>query len=290
MFMRYVISAVIWVFLTASLFAGEVPPNPNVVVAYQKPRSKAFEPIYERLKERKVLERLSRFLYPVNFPAKFKISTAECGGILKPFNRRDGVVLCYEVVQSIRDAARMATKSNPELYQTVVIGGMTQAMLYRTAIGMMDVLNIPVWGRYTDAADTMAAIVMLKFGPTQVAAINMLGTSVYLRASSKVWEGSDFAEIRSPTVQRYYNYVCLAFGSDANAFAHFKNDIAFMRRARFVDGRGRPIEGVTDDDNFCSNQFAVSLRNFQMVMAPHIDEAKRAQLDGFQIFESGDFQ
>jgi Putative metallopeptidase len=164
-------------------------------------------------------------------------------------------------------------------------------LLYRTAIGLIDVLKIPVWGRYTDAADTMAAIVMLRFGPAPVAEINILGMSAYLNASAKVWIGPDFSEIRSPTVQRYYNYACLAFGSDPIAFKDFKEDVKFLLRARFIDGKGKPNQGITDEDNLCKDQFLAALKSFNKVMASHIDEAKRAQLySDFTIFEAADFQ
>lgn len=276
--------------LMSPALAEEVPPNPNVVVAYAKPTKSELIPIHDRLKDRRVLERMASFLYPIKFPGTFKISGAECGGIFKPFNRRDGVVLCYELVALIRKTAKTAYPDNAELYQGAVVGAVTQTMLYRTALGLLDVLDIPVFGRYTDAADKLAALVMLRFGGRPVATITMDGAKAFFLGSGKTWTGSDFAETRSPTIQRFYNYACLAFGSDPENFQDYKADPAFRLRARLERGDGTPYEGVTDQDNYCSYEFWKGQRDFWTVMSPHLDKLRLEKLNGFQIFSAEDFQ
>lgn len=276
--------------LFTPLKAEEVPPNPSVTVIYAKPAKAELLPIHDRLKGRRVLERMASFLYPIKLPGTFKISGAECGSIFKPFNRRDGVVLCYELVALIRATAKKAYPNDAKLYQEAVVGAVTQTMLYRTALGLLDVLDIPVWGRYADAADKLAALVMLGFGGKGIATFTMDGATTFFLGSNKTWSGSDFAETRSPTAQRFYNYACLAFGSDPQSFQVYKTDTAFLLRARFIRGDGTPYEGVTDQDNYCSYEFAKGRRDFWTVMAPHIDEARLEKLRDFRIFAAEDFQ
>jgi hypothetical protein len=284
------LALLVGVFSAGSLKAQEVPANPKVVTAYVKPAKAELIPIHDRLKDRQVLERMASFLYPVKLPETFKISAAECGGIFKPFNRRDGVVLCYELVALIRKSAKKAYPDNAAMYQMAVVGALTQTMLYRTALGLLDVLDIPVWGRYADAADKLAAYVMLRFGGEATAAITMEGATQFFLGSDKTWTGSDFAETRSPTGQRFYNYACMAFGSNPERFQHFKSDIGFLLRAGFVAHNGSLNEGVTDANNFCTYEFAEAKLDFWAALVPHIEANRLGRLKGFQIFSADDFQ
>lgn len=130
---------------------------------------------------------------------------------------------------------------------------------------------------------------MLSFGEG-IAVVTMGGAEAFFKGSGKTWTGSDFAETRAPTRQRFYNYACLAFGRHPTKFQQFKLDKAFLRRASFTDAYGKPYPGVTDDNNNCTYEFIKARRDVLLVMAPHIDSDKFEKLIGFQIFYPEDFQ
>ena len=58
---------------------------------------------------------------------------------------------------------------------------------------------------------------MLQFGK-EVALKVLLGAAWFFEASDRTWTGSDFASVQSPEAQRFYNYLCIAFGSDPATF------------------------------------------------------------------------
>ena len=80
-----------------------------------------------------------------------------------------------------------------------------------------DILEIPVWGREEDAADKLAGFIMVQFGK-EVALKVMVGAAWFFEASDRTWTGIDFASVQSPEAQRFYNYLCIAFGSDPATF------------------------------------------------------------------------
>jgi Putative metallopeptidase len=92
-------------------------------------------------------------------------------------------------------------------------------VLQQVAHAVFDLLKVPVWGSTEDAADRVAALIMMKFGD-QVAYTTMIGTAKFFEYSKHAWTGADFAEAESPEAQRFYNFLCIAYGGDPITF-HF---------------------------------------------------------------------
>ena len=106
---------------------------------------------------------------------------------------------------------------NNSLKQTVIVGTFTQGVLHELAYGVFDVLQVPVWGREDDAADRLAAFVLLQFSG-EIAHTTMVGSAEFFLLSQKTWTGSAFADTASPEAQRFYNFLCIAYGGDSFDF------------------------------------------------------------------------
>src|SRR5438105_4486924 len=50
----------------------------RIKIAYEEPTSESFRPVYQRLKELQVLERLQRFLAPLRLVRDLEVKTAQC--------------------------------------------------------------------------------------------------------------------------------------------------------------------------------------------------------------------
>src|SRR5262245_38387089 len=60
--------------------AQDIPPelsNDMIYIEYNEPKSEKYRPIYERLKQRKLLERLAAFLSPLNLEGAILLSLEE---------------------------------------------------------------------------------------------------------------------------------------------------------------------------------------------------------------------
>jgi len=202
--------------------AQQVPAelqNPNVEIVYKEPRTAALKPVSERVKQRRALEQFRVFLAPLRLPRKLTISVDECGALTRDYQPQGGVTICYELVDQIE---KIAAKADASVRERVLVGAFVQAAFHETAHAVFDILQIPVWGRANDAADRLAAFIMVNFGE-DVAMQTILGTAEFFRLSGRTWNGSEFAEVNSPEAQRFFNYLCIALGGAPKSFDFLVN-------------------------------------------------------------------
>src|SRR5205823_9091953 len=90
---------------------------------------------------------------------------------------------------------------------------------------VFDILDIPIWGREDDAADRLGGFLMVQFG-RDVALTTLMGTAHFFDVSDHTWTGSDFSDVRSTEAQRFFNYLCIAYGGPTSeAFTAFLNQV-----------------------------------------------------------------
>jgi len=194
-----------------------------IKIEYKAPTDKTLEPIYQRLKSRQVLERLQAFLSPLRLPQPLSVVTAECSGQTElPYQPDAPVTICYEFIDLIEQAApaRIDTVGQAIVTRDIVlVGPFVQFSLRSVARHIIDMLDLPVWGNVEDAADSLAAFIMLEVSP-QVAQKTIFGTA-YFFAKTGQSEKLNFAAIRPHIAQRYFNLLCIAVGSDLVRYSVF---------------------------------------------------------------------
>ena len=194
-----------------------------IKVEYKAPTDKKLEPIYQRLKSRAVLERMQAFLAPLRLPQPLNIMTAQCGGQIElPYQPDAPVTICYEYVALIEQAAPAGIDAVGQAIVTrdiALVGPFVQFTLRNVARHIIDMLELPVWGNAEDAADSLAAFIMLEVSP-QVAQKTIFGTA-YFFAKTRQSEKLDLAAIRPHIAQRYFNLLCIAVGSDLVRYSVF---------------------------------------------------------------------
>ena len=117
----------------------------------------------------------------------------------------------------IEQIERIAADLNADQRASAVAGTFIQAAMYEIAQAILDLLQFPVWGRAGDAADRLSAFVMQHFGE-DLAIRTVTATAVFFDATKKTWTGSAFADANSPEEQRFYNYLCIAYGGSPISF------------------------------------------------------------------------
>jgi hypothetical protein len=251
---------------------SETIQNPQIEVAYVQPSNPALMPIYDRLKNRKVLEQLKQFLAPIKLSRKLTVQFDQCGAPTRAYKPQGPATICYEVVENIE---RIAAKAQPSTRESVMVGTVVQAVLHEVALGVFDILQIPVWGRSKDAADLLAGLIMLQFGE-DVARQTIIGTAVFFELSGKTWTGSAFADVSSPEAQRYFNYLCIAYGGRPKTFE-------FLAKA---EGDKKPIipEGRAVR---CAREYAQVRKAFNLRIMPHVDPDLLVKVRSMQWLASG---
>jgi hypothetical protein len=234
---------------------AQVTSNPHVQLAYLTPHNSELKFVADRVKRWEVLEQFGQFLVPLRLPRKLVIQFDECGAVTRPYRPGGPVTVCYELVDKIQQTA---TRVDPDLRDLVLVGTIIQAIFHETAVAVFDVLQVPIWGRREDAADRLAGFLMVEFGP-ELAKRLIMGTAIFFKESGKTWTGSQFADASAPEAQRFYNYLCMAYGSEPKTFSSFVHD----ESGGFALPRGRA--------GLCQTEFEQVRKAFNLRIMPYVD-------------------
>lgn len=263
---RHVMAWLLASVLAAPAQAQTDPPqqlvlNPKVEIHYGEPTNVAFKPIRDRLLQSKALEQLASLLGPLDLPVTLKVQVIQCDAPSRPYSSVNGITVCYEQIAKIEETALKAPRNNVATAPQMAVAAFVQVLLHETAHAIIDIYKIPVWGRANDAADRLAALIMLQFGP-QIALKVVYGAAGFFEASERTWTGSDFASATSPEAQRYYNYLCMAYGWNADTF------------------RGAVAQGLLPEQRSyrCPNEYQQAMNAFRTTIMPHVDSSKLGQV------------
>jgi hypothetical protein len=195
----------------------------QVDIEYIEPDKPYLRRVYERLKKRQVLEQLKQFLAPLRWKQpgyRLHVTMKQCDATNSWYaGRANGLILCYEWPDWAR---RMAPKGElPAGFKAedVVVGGFVQVVLHEMGHAVFDLLEVPVFGREEDAADQIAGFVMSEFGEG-VARRTLTGEAYFWRSAAGRgnWPRTSFSDEHGTELQRYYNYLCIAYGGNPELF------------------------------------------------------------------------
>jgi hypothetical protein len=227
----------------------------------------------ERLMKRQMLEELVQFLSPLKLERKLLITTEECPGSgenawYSPSQGR--VILCYQYLNMF---ARFAAEPNmlPGFTrEEVFIGSVLSTALHELGHAVFHLLDISVFGHEEDAADQIAAFVMLQFGPS-VARTTIKGAA-YKWFMSAVKYPPAYYDTHGSSAQRYYNYLCIAYGGQPETFSDLANG-GLLPRSRIEE---------------CKQEYQQVKLAFDATLMRHIDKDLLRQVLARQWLRPGD--
>jgi hypothetical protein len=242
--------------ITTPLFAAS--KTNRISIRYVPPKNPEHQEIYTNLKQRGALEKLQKFLSPVRLPETLRISLEECDGEADAWYEDAEIAICYEFISElIKNMPQEMRPSGIEPSDTV-FGPVFEVSLHEFAHALFDMLELPVFGREEDAADQLAAYILLQFGESEARRL-IAGTAyAYHMDQTKAdpcRSMEDYANEHGTPAQRFYNVLCIAYGADTKEYA----DV--------VSGGYLPKERA----EFCEEEYEQVQDAFDMLVLPHID-------------------
>ena len=233
----------------------ELATNSRVIIDYIDPRLPRSQVTLDRLRKREVLEELSMFLSPLRLPRLLRVRTKSCGQVNAFYVPAEWAInLCYEYYENLEAIAPQETSPQGYTRDEVIVGGFIDAIFHELGHALFDMLNIPVFGREEDAADQLSAFLMLQFGK-DVARVTIKGAAFTYLTSKNPRTRTEFADEHGAPAQRFFNYMCLAYGGEPAAFQDY------------VD-RGVLPKARADQ---CPREYLLVRRAFAKSLLPHID-------------------
>jgi len=254
--------------------AAEAQAN-RMTVEYVPPTNPAHQALYQRLMERRVLEKLQEVFSPFRLPTELKLRTVGCDGVSnawyqKPAPGSSGppsVNVCYEYLAEIQQSMPPGTTPAGITPMDAMVGQFFYVFAHEMGHAMFDVLGVPVFGREEDAADSFATYLMLRFGDEESRAL-ITGAAYsykkYVQGTQVTVPLAAFSDAHSAPAQRYYNLLCTAYGSDSTRFADFvENDYLPKSRA-----------------GSCKREYDTTAVAFRELISPHVDKELAKQVLG----------
>ena len=286
----------------ATSAAAQIPPeltNEQIDIEYIEPQSEKYRPIYERLRKLKLLERLAAFLSPLDLDVGLLLSLEEgdpraCGDNPNSYYSGNQLHLCYSWFHYVDTEVAVEHKRQPnEPFTTtslglipgfsraeVRIGGAVGVMLHELGHALFDIQDIPLFGREEDGADQIAGLKMLQFGP-KVAQVTIKGTyNVWhhlnadrLRKRKGQITPVDEADEHSISIQRAWNFLCLAYGKDPQTFEELAARLLPLARKQH-----------------CANEYQQVAHAFRQTILPKLDAEKMKKVLAMEILQPEDFR
>jgi putative metallopeptidase DUF4344 len=240
----------------------------SIDIAYIDPSNEDLRPAYQLLTRLRVLEQLKVLLSPLELPRRLQVKADQCGDAnTVTYEPGAAVTICYEYVKRIQDTAPQersiligpgALTGDNWGYlprDDLIVGPIVLLTLSQSALGIFDLLDVPVWGNQNEAANRLAGYLMTQFGQ-RIAWKTLMGAAWYLAQTTMTGAGVDFSYVRAPEARRFYNLLCMAYASDPKSYAFLaKNaDIPSNRLDR------------------CEQDFVQVQAAFDATILPHVDQ------------------
>jgi hypothetical protein len=192
----------------------------QVRVEYVLPKNPAHQPIYERLKQARALERIQKLLSPIRLPRPLVLKVSGCDGESNAWYDGNFVTVCYEYLADLLKNAPEGTLPSGITQQDAILGPLIDVFLHESGHAVFDQLKVPVLGREEDAADLFSAYIMLQLGKGDARRL-ILGSAYQYKADvvSPQVPLTKYADEHGIPAQRFFNVLCIAYGADQKLFA-----------------------------------------------------------------------
>jgi hypothetical protein len=235
----------------------------RIRIAYVQPENAAHEPFYRKLKELRILETLRDVLSGVRLPTALRLQLSGCKGVANAWYEDRAVTVCYEYVEEMRAAAPQTLSPEGVAREDAIAGPVAEALLHETGHALFELLDVPIFGREEDAADQFAAFILLQLRQEEARKL-ISGVAFMLRreAEAREVDRDAFANVHGLPAQRFFNLVCMAYGSDPKYFADL------------VAKGYLPKERAQD----CQAEYEQVAYAMQRLIAPHFDPKSRLKM------------
>jgi Putative metallopeptidase len=188
---------------------------------YEPPKNPSHQASYDRLRKAKIAEKYTEGLSAIRLPKPLVLKFAGCDGTVNAwYEAADATItFCYEYVDDLWKTS-LAAADRGVAPEAAWEGALVFVLLHESGHAVFDVLKVPVLGREEDAADQFAAFLLLRQGEEEARRVLRGAAWMYLHDSKgRMPDESDFADVHGLDAQRFYNVLCMAYGSNPAGFS-----------------------------------------------------------------------
>lgn len=241
----------------------------KVTVEYEVPKTASHKEAYRILKSSKVFDALARAITKrFKLPEDLKVVFTECDEENAFYSPQDhSISMCYELIDKYR-LAYTDDKATPEDVRRETINAALFTFYHELGHAMVDLLELSATGREEDVVDEFAVIMLLQAGDEEgmeavYAAINQFAMDAEeTKEDYAKIDDLPFWDVHSLDQQRFYDLLCLLYGSDPKYFADLVKDGDLPK----------------DRADGCPDEFERKAAVWDKLLAPHLRGATSSRM------------
>lgn len=200
---------------------GKEDPGDFVVEATTVSNVK-YEDLDREIKKSRVLEKAAEDLNAaLILPRDIALRSSDCDGVVNAFyNPEDNsITICYELMEHFFNVFRKAGYNNDDASKKMS-DAITWVFLHEVGHALIENYKLAIAGGEEDAADRLSSYVNLKeLGEDGASAVLAGGEAFALMSRNRQPGSRDMADEHLLGEQRFFNSLCLLFGSDPDKYA-----------------------------------------------------------------------
>jgi hypothetical protein len=209
--------------------------NGDFTVEHIAVQNARYTEIDRQIKQEKLLERAADKLNRnLMLPYDIALRTKDCGEVNAFYNPADrSVTVCYELMEHFYRLFKSTGKGDQAAYDKM-FDAIRFAFLHELGHALIDAYRLPVMGNEEDAADRCSSYICLtELGDEGVRAVLAAADAFAIESKDSSPNSRNMADEHLLQEQRFYNTLCMIYGSDTGKYNYILKD-GYLPRERAV--------------------------------------------------------
>ncbi|HEY3037408.1 MAG TPA: DUF4344 domain-containing metallopeptidase [Pyrinomonadaceae bacterium] len=156
----------------------------------------------------------------ITLPRDIEIAFADCYVPESAYDHHDHrITICHELIDDFYQLFYQEFGRRANINQRVE-GTMAALLLHEVAHALIDALNLPITGREEDAADQLSTLLLINRTADGERMALDVARALKLLAKHEKPGHADYWDEHSLDVQRFYDTVCLVYGSNTRRYSY----------------------------------------------------------------------
>ena len=198
----------------------------DFVVRHLAVANSRYNEIDRQIKEEKLLEKAADKLNgSLILPYDINLITKDCGEVNAFYDAEThSVTVCYELMEHFYTVFRGSGLSDEKAYDKM-FDAVRFAFLHEIGHALIENYNLPITGNEEDAADRCSAFINLtELGEDGVNAVLAAADAFAAESKNDSSSKRNLADEHLLQEQRFYNSLCMIYGSDTEKYAYIVDD------------------------------------------------------------------
>lgn len=214
---------------------GKKADDGDFLVSHEDVSTPRYVEIDNQIKQEKLLEKAaSQLNAALSLPGDITLRTKDCKEINAYYDPNDGsITMCYELMEHFYASYRSDGLSEKDAYSQM-FHAVRFVFLHEIAHALIDKYKLPIIGNEEDAADRCSSYINLEeLGQDGVKAILAAADAFAIESKRTAGAKKNMADEHLLGEQRYYNALCMVYGSNPSSWEKLVND-GYLPKERAV--------------------------------------------------------